>query len=159
MTDPAIWLRVPMIDVLYQGLSLREMIHEFKYQTLVLFKALLLQPKVSACPTQWPTSHTNVTQMLFFGSRCERLCMIQFSLVSLIPGLLNKLQDCADPAFDTYAQTVEQPTSLKTSDRNSCRSSDFFIFFSTTFILIVLQYWHIWAYLCRFSARFVKHHL
>lgn len=28
------------------GLSLREMIHEFKYQTLVLFKALLLQPKV-----------------------------------------------------------------------------------------------------------------
>ncbi|GKZ90597.1 late secretory pathway protein avl9 [Aspergillus niger] len=84
------------------GLSLREMIHEFKYQTLVLFKALLLQPK-----------------MLFFGSRCERLCMIQFSLVSLIPGLLNKLQDCADPAFDTYAQTVEQPTSLKTSDRNS----------------------------------------
>ncbi|GAT28525.1 Avl9 protein [Aspergillus luchuensis] len=79
------------------GLSLREMIHEFKYQTLVLFKALLLQPK-----------------MLFFGSRCERLCMIQFSLVSLIPGLLNKLQDCADPAFDTYAQTVEQPTSLKT---------------------------------------------
>lgn len=27
---------------------MREMIHEFKYQTLVLFKALLLQPKV--CP-------------------------------------------------------------------------------------------------------------
>ncbi|KAL4970230.1 putative Avl9 protein [Aspergillus stella-maris] len=84
------------------GLSLREMIHEFKYQTLVLFKALLLQPK-----------------MLFFGSRCERLCMIQFSLVSLIPGLTNHLQDCADPSFDTYAQTVEKPTSLKTSDRSS----------------------------------------
>ncbi|KAF7597615.1 late secretory pathway protein avl9 [Aspergillus hancockii] len=31
------------------GLSLREMIHEFKYQTLVLFKALLLQPKVGSC--------------------------------------------------------------------------------------------------------------
>ncbi|KAL2824904.1 transport protein Avl9-domain-containing protein [Aspergillus cavernicola] len=84
------------------GLSLREMIHEFKFQTLVLFKALLLQPK-----------------MLFFGTRCERLCMIQFSLVSLIPGLMNYLQDCADPAFDTYAQTVEKPTSLKTSDRSS----------------------------------------
>ncbi|KKK20989.1 hypothetical protein ARAM_000629 [Aspergillus rambellii] len=84
------------------GLSLREMIHEFKYQTLVLFKALLLQPK-----------------MLFFGTRCERLCMIQFSLISLIPGLMNHLQDCADPAFDTYAQTVEKPTSLRTSDRNS----------------------------------------
>ncbi|KAJ5682461.1 hypothetical protein N7462_005626 [Penicillium macrosclerotiorum] len=84
------------------GLSLREMIHEFKYQTLVLFKGLLLQPK-----------------MLFFGTRCERLCMIQFSLISLIPGLINSLQDCADPSFDEYARTVEKPTSLKTSDRNS----------------------------------------
>ncbi|RMZ46753.1 avl9 protein [Aspergillus flavus] len=84
------------------GLSLREMIHEFKYQTLVLFKALLLQPK-----------------MLFFGSRCERLCMIQFSLVSLIPGLINYLQDCADPAFESYTKTVEKPTTLKTSDRSS----------------------------------------
>ncbi|KAJ5915727.1 Late secretory pathway protein AVL9 [Penicillium verhagenii] len=84
------------------GLSLREMIHEFKYQTLVLFKGLLLQPK-----------------MLFFGTRCERLCMIQFSLISLIPGLINSLQDCADPAFDSYTQSVEKPTSLKTSDRGS----------------------------------------
>ncbi|KAJ5450713.1 uncharacterized protein N7458_007162 [Penicillium daleae] len=84
------------------GLSLREMIHEFKYQTLVLFKGLLLQPK-----------------MLFFGTRCERLCMIQFSLISLIPGLINALQDCADPSFDSYAETVEKPTSLKTSDRSS----------------------------------------
>ncbi|KAK2871820.1 hypothetical protein FQN49_002796 [Arthroderma sp. PD_2] len=79
------------------GLSLREMIHEFKHQTLVLFKCLLLQPK-----------------MLFFGSRCERLCMIQFSLISLIPGLIHNLQDCADPAYDTYAQTVQKPSSLKT---------------------------------------------
>ncbi|CAG8090061.1 unnamed protein product [Penicillium olsonii] len=86
----------------FEGLSLREMVHEFKSQTLVLFKALLLQPK-----------------MLFFGTRCERLCMIQFSLISLIPGLINSLQDCADPAFDTYSKTVEKPTSLKTSDRSS----------------------------------------
>lgn len=78
------------------------MIHEFKFQTLVLFKALLLQPK-----------------MLFFGTRCERLCMIQFSLISLIPGLINNLQDCADPAFDSYSKSVEKPTSLKTSDRSS----------------------------------------
>lgn len=46
--------------------------------------------------------------------------MIQFSLISLIPGLINSLQDCADPTFDNYAQTVEKPTSLKTSDRSSC---------------------------------------
>ena len=102
------------------GLSLREMIHEFKYQTLVLFKALLLQPKVQiihACDITFFTKHR---QMLFFGSRCERLCMIQFSLVSLIPGLMNSLGDCADPSFDNYAQTVQKPTSLKTSDRSSC---------------------------------------
>lgn len=30
----------------YYGLSLRELIHHFKWQTLVLFKCLLLQPKV-----------------------------------------------------------------------------------------------------------------
>lgn len=29
------------------GISLRELIHEFKWQTLVLFKCALLQPKVS----------------------------------------------------------------------------------------------------------------
>ncbi|OJD27303.1 hypothetical protein ACJ73_01296 [Blastomyces percursus] len=84
------------------GLSLREMIHEFKHQTLVLFKCLLLQPK-----------------MLFFGTRCERLCMIQFSLISLIPGLIHHLEDCADPSFDSYAESVVKPTSLKTSERSS----------------------------------------
>jgi len=31
----------------YFGLSLRQMLHEFKWQTLVLLKALILQPKVS----------------------------------------------------------------------------------------------------------------
>ena len=65
--------------------------------------------------------HVLTLQMLFFGTRCERLCMIQFSLISLIPGLIDALQDCADPSFDTYAETVEKPTSLKTSDRSSCK--------------------------------------
>jgi hypothetical protein len=100
--------RIKLID--NPGLSLREMIREFKHQTLVLFKGLLLQPK-----------------MLFFGSRCERLCMIQFSLISLIPGLIHSLQDCADPAFDNYAQTVEKPTSLKTSDRASRRLIELYL--------------------------------
>lgn len=86
----------------YFGSSLREMIRKFKYQTLILFKSLLLQPKI-----------------LFFGSRCENLCLIQFSLISLIPGLMNHLEDCADPAFDSYARNVEKPTSLKTSERAS----------------------------------------
>ena len=62
--------------------------------------------------------------MLFFGSRCERLCMIQFSLISLIPGLIHHLEDCADPSFDSYALRAEKPTSLKTSERSSCMGFD-----------------------------------
>ncbi|MCJ1278497.1 late secretory pathway protein avl9 [Puttea exsequens] len=92
-------------DDQYLGLSLRELIHEYKHQTLVLFKCCLLQPK-----------------MLFFGSRCERLCMVQFALISLIPGLLRHLEDCADPEFDSYERNLVMPTSLKSSDRNSLLS-------------------------------------
>ncbi|KAK2022857.1 transporter Avl9 [Colletotrichum zoysiae] len=84
------------------GMSLRELVHEFKWQALVLFKCCLLQPK-----------------MLFFGSRCERLCMMQFSLISLIPGLIRNLIDCADPELNNYEKRLVRPTSLRTSDRNS----------------------------------------
>ncbi|KAL1843331.1 hypothetical protein VTJ49DRAFT_2148 [Mycothermus thermophilus] len=86
----------------YLGLSLRELVHEFRWQTLVLLKCALLQPK-----------------MLFFGTRCERLCLTQFSLISLIPGLLRNLQDSAGPDLDSYERTLVTPTSLRTSDRNS----------------------------------------
>nr|XP_036588281.1 lalv9 family protein [Colletotrichum truncatum]KAF6799654.1 lalv9 family protein [Colletotrichum truncatum] len=86
----------------YLGMSLRELVREFRWQTLVLFKCCLLQPK-----------------MLFFGSRCERLCMMQFSLISLIPGLIRNLIDCADPELNNYEKKLTRPTSLRTSDRNS----------------------------------------
>ncbi|KAJ4350660.1 hypothetical protein N0V95_004565 [Ascochyta clinopodiicola] len=86
----------------YFGISLREFIHEFKWQTLVLFKCALLQPKV-----------------LFFGSHCERLCMMQFALISLIPGLMRHLQDSADPKFNSSEENIVMPTSLKTSERSS----------------------------------------
>ncbi|KAK7218809.1 hypothetical protein V2G26_006812 [Clonostachys chloroleuca] len=89
----------------YLGMSLRELIHEFRWQTLVLLKCCLLQPK-----------------MLFFGSRCDRLCMVQFSLISLIPGLLQKLQDCADPELNTHETKLSKPTSLKSSNRSSLLS-------------------------------------
>ncbi|KAL2177585.1 transport protein Avl9-domain-containing protein [Thermothelomyces heterothallicus CBS 202.75] len=89
----------------YLGLSLRELVREFRWQTLVLFKCCLLQPK-----------------MLFFGSRCERLCLTQFSLVSLIPRLLHNLQDSAGPELDSYERSLTMPTSLRTSDRNSLLS-------------------------------------
>ncbi|KAI1381904.1 transport protein Avl9-domain-containing protein [Hypoxylon crocopeplum] len=89
----------------YLGMSLRELVREFRWQTLVLLKCCLLQPK-----------------MLFFGSRCERLCMMQFSLISLIPGLLRNLQDCAGPDLNNYEKNLSRPTSLRTSDRNSLLS-------------------------------------
>ncbi|KAM4056682.1 transport protein avl9 domain-containing protein [Hirsutella rhossiliensis] len=89
----------------YLGMSLRELIHKFKWQTLVLLKCCLLQPK-----------------MLFFGSRCDRLCMVQFSLISLIPGLLRSLQDCADPELDNYEKKLSRPTSLQSSNRTSLLS-------------------------------------
>ena len=86
----------------YLGMSLREMVREFKWQTLVLLKCCLLQPK-----------------MLFFGTRCERLCMTQFSLISLIPGLLRNLRDCAGPELNDYEATLHKPTTVRTTDRPS----------------------------------------
>ncbi|KAI5779299.1 transport protein Avl9-domain-containing protein [Geopyxis carbonaria] len=86
----------------YVGLSLREIVYDFKYQALVLFKCMLLQPK-----------------MLFFSTRCERLCMIQFSLISLVPGLLRCLQDSSDPDLSSYEASLSKPTSVRTSDRKS----------------------------------------
>lgn len=48
--------------------------------------------------------------------------MMQFSLISLIPGLLRSLQDCAGPDLDGYEKSLSKPTSLRTSDRNSLLS-------------------------------------
>jgi hypothetical protein len=45
--------------------------------------------------------------------------MMQFSLISLIPGLIRNLQDCADPDLDSYEKHLVKPASLKSSDRNS----------------------------------------
>jgi hypothetical protein len=58
-------------------------------------------------------------QMLFFGSHCEKVCQVQFSLLSLIPCLVRNLQDCAAPHLDRYERTVRAQDSVKTSDRTS----------------------------------------
>jgi hypothetical protein len=60
--------------------------------------------------------------MLFFGSRCDKLCKVQFALISLIPGLISKLQDCADPELNTYETNLAPPTSLQSSNRSSLLS-------------------------------------
>ena len=48
--------------------------------------------------------------------------MVQFSLLSLIPGLIANLQDCADPDLDSYKKKLSQPSSLQSSNRNSLLS-------------------------------------
>ncbi len=45
--------------------------------------------------------------------------MMQFSLISLVPGLLRNLQDSAGPDMNSYEKRLSRPTSLRTSDRNS----------------------------------------
>ncbi|KAI0260689.1 transport protein Avl9-domain-containing protein [Gloeopeniophorella convolvens] len=87
---------------LYMGTSLRELVHEFRHRTLVLVKALMLQKKI-----------------MFYGHPVERLCTYQYSLISLIPGLLQTLEDCGSPPLASRAPTLSQPTSLRTSDRKS----------------------------------------
>ncbi|PCH39859.1 hypothetical protein WOLCODRAFT_97921 [Wolfiporia cocos MD-104 SS10] len=87
---------------LYMGTSLRELVHTFRQRTLVLLKALMLQKKI-----------------MFFGHPVERLCTYQYSLVTLVPGLLQNLDDCGSPPLAARAQTLSRPTSLKTSDPKS----------------------------------------
>lgn len=48
--------------------------------------------------------------------------MVQFALISLIPGLIRNLQDCADPELNNYEKTLTKPTSLQSSNRNSMLS-------------------------------------
>ncbi|KAI0341521.1 hypothetical protein BDW22DRAFT_1359113 [Trametopsis cervina] len=87
---------------LYMGTSLRELVHTFRQRTLVLLKALMLQKKV-----------------MFYGHPVERLCTYQYSLVSLVPALLQNLDDCGSPPLASRATKLSKPTELRTSDPKS----------------------------------------
>ncbi|KAF7987032.1 hypothetical protein HWV62_147 [Athelia sp. TMB] len=87
---------------LYMGTSIRELVHIFRQRTLVLIKALMLQKRI-----------------MFYGHPVERLCTYQYSLISLLPGLLQTLEDCGSPPLSTRAATLKKANSLKTSDRKS----------------------------------------
>ncbi|KAF8340671.1 transport protein Avl9-domain-containing protein [Cantharellus anzutake] len=80
----------------------RELVHTFRHRTLMLLKLLLIQRKI-----------------LFFGHPVERLCTYQYSLVSLIPGLLLALEDCGSPSLHSRAATLERAMEFKSSDRKS----------------------------------------
>ncbi|KAJ7034260.1 transport protein Avl9-domain-containing protein [Mycena alexandri] len=87
---------------LYMGTNLRELVHTFRQRTLVLVKALMLQKRI-----------------MFYGHPVERMCTYQYSLISLLPGLLQTLDDCGSPPLAARAPTLSRPTSLRTSDRKS----------------------------------------
>ncbi|KAG0212691.1 late secretory pathway protein avl9 [Mortierella sp. NVP41] len=69
------------------GTSLRELVKKFKYKALVLLKLLLLEKRV-----------------IFFGYPVETLCTYQYSLMSLVPGLLKSLQDTGSPLLDSQEE-------------------------------------------------------
>lgn len=56
---------------------------------------------------------------MFYGHPVERLCTYQYSLISLIPCLMQTLEDCGSPPLAARAPTLTRPSSLKTSDRKS----------------------------------------
>lgn len=89
--------------VMYMGTSLRELIFRFRFKTLILVKLLLLQRRI-----------------MFFGYPVERLCVYEYTLVSLIPSLFLHLDDCATPELDYSSR--HKPTvaeGVRTSDRRS----------------------------------------
>lgn len=87
---------------MYVGMSLRELIYRLRSRVLTLLKALLLEKKI-----------------IFFSNNTEVLCSSQFSLVSLIPALMNHLEDCGSPLLSKFEKTAKKPTSLRSSDRAS----------------------------------------
>lgn len=63
---------------LSMGTNLRQFLYEWRTDLLVLLKLLLLQRRV-----------------MVFGYPTEALCGVQYDLISLVPGLLAHLDDCA----------------------------------------------------------------
>ncbi|WFD31043.1 hypothetical protein MSPP1_002073 [Malassezia sp. CBS 17886] len=87
---------------LYMGTSLRHLVYLWRFKTLVLLKLILLQRKV-----------------MFSGYPVERLCALQYNLVSLIPDLLPHLDDAASPELATLSEGRTRAESLRMSDRPS----------------------------------------
>lgn len=75
-------------------------LHEWRFKVLVMLKLLLLQKRI-----------------MFFGYPVEHLCTCQYTLVSLVPGLLGALQDAALPSMASGPR--KKVESLRMSDRQS----------------------------------------
>jgi len=87
------------------GMNLQRFVHDFGEQVLVILKAVLLECKI-----------------LFYANDTDVLGTTQFALISLIPNLINHLQDSGSPLLSSYEVNLETPAYFKTSDRQSVLS-------------------------------------
>jgi hypothetical protein len=55
----------------------------------------------------------------FSYTRCEKFPCWRISILILIIGLLQHLEDCGSPPLAARSRTLERPNSLRTSDRKS----------------------------------------
>lgn len=87
----------------FVNLDLRATIMKFKQQFMVIYKALLLEKKI----------------VIYSNTNIEQLTLFQNNLISLIPNLINNLDDLGCPLID-YVETngpLSKPTSLNTTNR------------------------------------------
>ncbi|KAK4692942.1 hypothetical protein P7C70_g9027, partial [Phenoliferia sp. Uapishka_3] len=87
---------------IYMGTSLRELVHKFRFKTLMLLKLIILQRR-----TMFYAAHTPI----------ESLCTFQYSLVALIPyvdrNMMTAFNDRfieafkATPAFELWDRTTD----------------------------------------------------
>jgi hypothetical protein len=53
--------------------------------------------------------------MLFFSTKCERVCMLQFALLSLLPGLTAHLEGAAHPSLEIIPSKTNDASNSKTA--------------------------------------------
>lgn len=87
---------------LYVGLNLRKVVHNFRKDILILIKAILLEKKI-----------------IFYGHDVEYLCNLEYSLISMIPGLISRLQNSGSPVLYKSSKTYDKVLSFDPSDKHS----------------------------------------
>jgi hypothetical protein len=89
----------------FVNLDLKQSILRFKSDFMVIFKSLFLDKKI----------------LIYSNNNLELLTLFQNNLISLIPNLINNLDNCGCPLID-YIETngpLGKPTALNTSNRKS----------------------------------------
>lgn len=92
-------------DEFFINLNLRETLLKFTSKILIIFKALILEKKI----------------LIYSNSNLEMLTQFQNNLISLIPNLVNNLDNSGCPLSDFLENNapISKPTSLNTTSRQS----------------------------------------